>query len=228
MERKREEGKYTKDRRDQHERDKAAASVQPSNTKPTTVSSDKTTTESSDNDKKNLELTTQITTQIQDSKNDPVVVGKFQEGLANSSALKQKYNNTGRDVTRRADEDYIRFAGEGQAMLAMESGNFGEVEQYMEKFLSAKYGIESFKNLSHKNQTLYFKRFLTNHDNYRNQASRTFLANTRARYKAARATDFLDDIDTNPSLAVSNYLTKHQNFDGVKILHKHYFNYNQI
>ena len=165
---------------------------------------------------KQLDLDTQITTEIQNNSNDEGTLSILKNGIAESSAIRQKYGNTGREVTRSADKDYIRFAGEGQAMLAMESGDFRGADAALDKYLTSRFGTESFRNLSKKNKILYFERFRKNHDNYRQQASRTFIANTKARYKAARATDFLDDIDTNPSLAVSNYLTKHQNFDGVK------------
>ena len=165
---------------------------------------------------KQLDLDTQITTEIQNNSNDEGTLSILKNGVAESSAIRQKYGNTGREVTRSADKDYIRFAGEGQAMLAMESGDFRGADAALDKYLTSRFGTESFRNLSKKNKILYFERFRKNHDNYRQQASRTFIANTNARYKAARATDFLDDIDTNPSLAVSNYLTKHQNFDGVK------------
>ena len=158
----------------------------------------------------------QITSYIQDKDTDPFTKTKGEQVIADGVQSKIIYKDTARDSVRNADMDYNKFATEGKAMLAMENGDFRAADAALKNFIIEKMSTDSFSLLSRKNGILYMETMEKNHRNYSQQASRTFIAKTNARYKAARASDFLDDLDTNPDQAVNNYLYKHQAFDGKK------------
>ena len=168
--------------------------------------------EVSDNDK----VTQEVVAVAQNNNVDPATATVARKVIADGVENKISFKNTSRDTVHQGNLDYNKFATEGMAMLAMENGDFRAADAALKNFIIERMSTDSFSLLSRQNGILYMQTMEKNHSNYSQQASRTFIAKTNARYKAARASDFLDDLDTNPDQAVNNYLYKHQSFDGKK------------
>jgi len=109
------------------------------------------------------------------------------------------------------------FMGPGEAYLSVaEKGQFQQVRASQKNYVIEYMATPKFRALPKRQQRLWFDTFMSQSDNYMNQAGRAWVAKSNAIYVDSRKNTLLNNIIADPGKAIETYIFENELFGSEK------------
>ena len=162
-------------------------------------------------------LDQQITAEIQNPETETGVKTVLSGAATKNNESNKLRKNTTQDVLNLSTQHVTTFMGEGLGYnMIAEHGKIKEFDDSAHNYLVEIARTPEWQQLDHKKKLLFVKNYRGQVSNYRNQASRAWVAKSQTVYKATRQHELLDNIKNNGGAAIEDYIFKHEYYGNKK------------
>jgi len=162
-------------------------------------------------------LDQQITAEIQNPKTETGVKNVLESAATEHNERNKLRKNTTQDVLNLSTQHVTTFMGEGLGYnMIAEHGKIKEFDDSAHNYLVEIARTPEWQQLDHRKKLLFVKNYRGQVSNYRNQASRAWVAKSQTVYKATRQHELLDNIKDNGGAAIEEYIFKHEYYGNKK------------
>jgi len=166
---------------------------------------------------KKRKLDQEITAGIQDPNTDTGVKNVLEGAATKHNESNKLRKNTNQDVLNLSTQHVNKFAGDGLGYnMIAEHGKFKEFDDSSHNYLVEIARTPYWQKLDHEKKLLFVNNYRNQLSNYKNQASRAWVAKSSAVYKTNRQHELLDNIKSDGGSAIEEYIFKHEYYGNKK------------